>query len=156
MSLVAWAAAFFLAIYFSARVAQMIPPAWGGEGVRLVLAFAGIFIVSLVAAGILQWGVARLVSGTGLSGTDRFLGFVFGGARGVLICVLVLMALREVSVSASWWEASILKDDLLALEDEVRDLLGRARDLTREVPAVGPDGLDMPDVSLPVSGKHLY
>jgi membrane protein required for colicin V production len=135
LSLASWAAAFVIAIYFSTEVAMQMPASWGSQSIRLIIAFALLFIATLIIAGILQWLIARLLSSTGLSGTDRLLGFLFGSARGLLICVVVLMGLREVAADRPWWQASRLSEELLAFEDEVRDLLGRARDIVREVPA---------------------
>jgi len=132
LSLAAWAAAFVIAIYFAPLVAEQLPATWGGEPVRLVMAFAALFIGTLVGAAILQWLVARLVASTGLSSSDRLLGFLFGSARGLLICVVLLMGLREVAADRSWWQASVLQAELLAFEDEVREMLGRARDIVRE------------------------
>ena len=51
-----------------------------------------------------------------------------------LILVVMLMLLREIGEDTSWWRASILQGELLAFEDEVRELLGRAREMAREVP----------------------
>jgi membrane protein required for colicin V production len=134
LSLVSWAAAFVVAIYFSPLIAQQLPPSWGAESVRLIIGFAVLFIATLILAAMLQWLIAQLVSSTGLSGTDRFLGLLFGSARGLLICVVLLMGLREIAAERSWWQASMLQAELLTFEDEVRDLLGRARDMVREVP----------------------
>lgn len=134
LSLVAWMLAFALAILFSERLAAAMPPNWGAESVRLVIAFAALFILVLIAAAILQWVIGQLVSSTGLSGTDRMLGFLFGAARGLLICVVMLMGLREIAADTEWWAASVARDELLAFEDEIRDLFGRAKDLVREVP----------------------
>ena len=89
LSLVSWAAAFVVAIYFSGEVSQQIPSQWGSDSIRLIMAFAGLFIATLIVAAILQWVIAQLVSTTGLSGTDRFLGFLFGSARGLLVCVVL-------------------------------------------------------------------
>ncbi len=135
LSLVSWGAAFVLAIYFSPYVAEQLPAGWGSSSVRLIIGFALLFIATLILAAILQWLVSQLISSTGLSGTDRFLGFLFGSARGLLICVVLLMGLREIASERSWWQASVLQKELLAFEDEVRDLLGRARDMVRDVPS---------------------
>jgi membrane protein required for colicin V production len=132
LSLVAWAAAFVIAIYFSPVAATELPEQWGSDSLRLAIAFAGLFIATLVVAAILQWLVVQLISSTGLSGTDRFLGFLFGSARGLLVCVVILMGLREVAADRNWWQASVLQSELLAFEDEVRDLLSRARDMALE------------------------
>ena len=137
LSLVSWAAAFVIAIYFSSILAEQIPAAWGSQSLRLIMAFAGLFIGTLILAAIAQWLIAQLITSTGLSGTDRLLGLLFGSARGLLICVVVLMGLREVAAERSWWQASMLQEELLAFEDEVRELLGRAREMVREAPAAG-------------------
>ena len=135
LSLVAWVLAFVFAIYFSPYVAANLPIDWGSDSVRLIIGFAVLFIATLILASVVQWLVAQLIASTGLTGTDRFLGFLFGSARGLLICVVVLMGLREIAGDAGWWRASVLQGELLAFEDEVRDLLGRARDMVSEVPS---------------------
>ncbi len=141
LSLAAWVLAFVVAIYFSQQFAGYIPRDWGGGQVRLVIGFAVLFIATLIAASLLQWFLGRLIASTGLSGTDRFLGFLFGSARGLLVCVVLLMGLREIAHETSWWRASNLQGELLAFEDEVRGLLGRARTMAQDV--------TMPDKLLP-------
>jgi membrane protein required for colicin V production len=133
LSLASWVVAFILAIYFAPPLAAQFSAEWGAESVRLVIAFAAIFVVALIAGALLQWLIAKVVASTGLSGTDRFLGFLFGSARGLLVCIVVLMGLREVAADASWWQESVLRGELLAFEDDVRELLGRARDAVRDV-----------------------
>ena len=129
LSLVAWIAAFVVAVLFGATVAAELPGGWGGETLRYLIAFVGLFVVTLIVAAILQWFVAQLVTSTGLSGTDRVLGFVFGGARGLLVAMLLLLALREIAGDAPWWRDAQLPPHLLAFEDELRELLGRAREI---------------------------
>ncbi len=137
LSLASWVVAFVVAIYFSSAVSQQLPASWGAESLRLVIAFAVLFIVALIAAALLQWLVSQLVNSTGLTGTDRFLGFLFGSARGLLVTIVVLIGLREIAGETSWWQQARLPVELLAFEDEVRDLLGQARDIVSEVPTGG-------------------
>ncbi|MDZ7809700.1 MAG: CvpA family protein [Arhodomonas sp.] len=48
-----------------------------------------------------------LVTGTGLTGTDRALGMLFGAARGGLIIVAVVVVAASTAVpSESWWRSS--------------------------------------------------
>ena len=133
LSLVGWVAAFLIALYFSAQVVQYVPDTWGPPTLRLAIAFLAVFVAVLVVSSILQWLMATLVETTGLSGTDRLLGLLFGGARGILIALLVLMGLRGVAAETTWWQASQWQPQLLALEDEVRDWLGRARQIVDDV-----------------------
>jgi len=141
LSLASWIGAFVLAIYFSTAVAVLLPPSWGAESVRVVIAFGLLFISTLILASVLQWLIGKLITSTGLSGTDRVLGLVFGSARGLLICVVLLLGLREVAAERAWWQASVLQVELLAFEDEVRDLMGRAREFIREVPGGIPSAV---------------
>ncbi len=137
LSLAAWVLAFVVAMYFSPYVALNLPTTWGAESVRMVIAFATLFIATLILAGVAQWLIAKLVETTGLSGTDRFLGFLFGSARGLLVAIVMLMILREMASDAQWWQASMLQEQLLAFEGDVRDLLQRAKELARDVPTPG-------------------
>ncbi len=133
LSLVGWVAALILALYFSTYVLPYIPEQWGPPTLRLAMAFLAVFIVVLIASGLLQWLMATLVETTGLTGTDRVLGLLFGSARGILIALLVFMGLRTVAAETSWWPASQLQPHLLSMEDEVRDWLGRARQIVEDV-----------------------
>lgn len=142
LSLLSWVLAFVVALYFATQVAPLLPDSWGSQSIRNGIAFVGLFVVTLIAAGITQWLISLLITSTGLSGTDRLLGFLFGSARGIVIAVLLLMALREVAQDAPWWEASRLQGPLLSLEDELRDALGRARGLAEELPTPRFEGAD--------------
>jgi membrane protein required for colicin V production len=94
--------------------------------VRLVVAFAGIFFATLIVGGVFQWLIGTLVQSTGLSGTDRLLGFVFGAARGVLVCLVGLIAIRSFAQTADWWQASRLVPELLAFEHDLLELFGKS------------------------------
>ncbi len=124
LSLASWLAAFVLALYFAAPVAELLAHQLADESVRLVVAFIVIFLATLLAAAVLQRLAGTLVKSTGLSGTDRFLGFLFGGARGALACIVALIALRQFAEGGAWWQSSVLVPELLAFEQEVLDLVG--------------------------------
>lgn len=127
LSLVSWASAFVIALMFNATLLEYIPVGWGSVSVRSAIAFIALFIGALIAASILQWLVAQLVKTTGLTGTDRFLGFLFGSARGILVAIVVLIGVREIAAGAPWYQEAQLPPELLAFEGEVRALFGQAR-----------------------------
>ena len=61
----------------------------------------------LIAGGLINALVGMLVTKTGLSGTDRVLGMVFGAARGVLIVGIVVMIFRMLDLDRDeWWSRS--------------------------------------------------
>lgn len=56
--------------------------------VALVAAIGGIFIVTLIIVSIITVRVSDLILDSRIGALDRTLGFVFGAARGLLICVI--------------------------------------------------------------------
>jgi len=133
LSLASWFAAFILALYFAPAVADILQGSLSDESVRLVIGFASVFAATLVAGGIVQWLIRKLVETTGLSGTDRFLGFLFGSARGVLVCIIGLIALRPFAQDSTWWGDSAFTPELLTFEQDVLELMGKARNMVTTV-----------------------
>ena len=133
LSLASWIAAFMLALYLAPTAANGLKDVADDESVLLVMGFVLVFLATLIVGGIIQWLVRRLVESTGLTGTDRFLGFLFGSARGVLVCIIALIAMRPFADQSTWWDASAFKPELLAFEQDVLGLMGKARDLVVEV-----------------------
>lgn len=107
LSLAVWIVAVVLAMSFGAQVAGFFEGSIALPSLRIALGYALVFIATLVAGGIVVYLVGRMVKGTGLSGTDRMLGVVFGLARGALIVVVlvVLMGLTPFPRDA-WWQES--------------------------------------------------
>ena len=133
ISLVVWFAAVVLALYFSSAMGDALSGQIADESIRTVVGFFIIFLATLIVGGIVQVLVKQLISSTGLTGTDRFLGFLFGSARGVLICIVALIALQSFEIEAGWWEESRIIPELLAFEEDVLELMGKARDAVVEV-----------------------
>jgi membrane protein required for colicin V production len=128
LSLASWLAAFILALYFAPTVAVLLQDQVADGAVRLVVAFIVIFIGTLLAGALVQWLMGTLIRSTGLTGTDRFLGFLFGSARGAVVCIVAVMALRQFAEAGQWWQSSLLVPELLAFEHELLQLMGRAQD----------------------------
>lgn len=133
ISLLVWFAAVMLALYFSTAMGDVLSGQIADESIRTVVGFFIIFLATLILGGIVQVLVKQLISSTGLTGTDRFLGFIFGSARGVLICIVGLIALQSFELEAGWWTESRIIPELLAFEDDVLELMGKARDVVVEV-----------------------
>lgn len=126
LSLVGWVTAFIVAIYFSPALGAELPLDWGGETLRRGIAFLILLILVLIGAGLIRWFIAKLIDTTGLSGTDRFLGFLFGLARGALLVLVALILVEPIFVEAGWWREAMLPPEFLAFQDEVRELFGQA------------------------------
>lgn len=108
LSLAAWVAAFWVAFTFHQHLAALFVDHIAAPSIRLISAFALLFVVTLVLCAILNNLVAKLVEKSGLSGTDRMLGVLFGIARGmVVVTILVLLAGLTPLPADPWWKESI-------------------------------------------------
>ena len=109
LSLVAWVAAFYIAFRFHGQLAQHLS-SLEPESLRNGAAFLGVFFIVLVGFSLFNYVVAKLVDSTGLSGTDRLLGVIFGVARGVaIVLVLVVLAgLTPLPDSKPWQKSSLI------------------------------------------------
>lgn len=128
LSLAAWLLAFMVAMYLSPRLAENYAGAFGGFTVARVVLFVLLFAVTLIAASVVQWLLGKLLESTGLSGTDRFLGFLFGSLRGVVVCIVALIAVRGFAEEADWWQNSRLIPEFMAFEEDVLSIMGYAKD----------------------------
>ena len=108
-SLVVWAAAFIIAYQYGGDVAALMDDQISLPSARTAMGFTGLFIVVLLIGGLLNYLLGRLIESTGLSGTDRLLGGVFGTARGLALVVAVLLVAGFTPIPADpWWKDSQL------------------------------------------------
>ena len=113
-SLVVWAAAFVIAYQYGGDVAALMDDHISLPSARTAMGFTGLFIVVLLIGGLLNYLLGRLVESTGLSGTDRLLGGVFGAARGLALVVAVLLVAGFTPIPADpWWKDSQMVQRLM-------------------------------------------
>ena len=106
-SLLVWSAAFLIAYHFADDVAKLMEDAVTLPSARTALGFTGLFVAVLLVGGLINYLLGRLVETTGLSGTDRLLGGVFGAARGLVLIVAVLLVAGFTPIPADpWWKDS--------------------------------------------------
>ncbi|MBK9160495.1 MAG: CvpA family protein [Nitrosomonadales bacterium] len=105
LSLAGWPVAFLLSRLFAADVAPLVPAS--RETMRIMLAYAAVFVSALVVWGVLVWLLSKLVKAVGLGWLDGALGGLFGVARGALaILALVWLAgLTHIPEQPFWRDA---------------------------------------------------
>jgi membrane protein required for colicin V production len=108
-SLCLWGAAVWLGLHYNHPFSDYLVHAIPLESARLAVSFLIIFIGTLLLGGLLVFVVGKLIDTTGLGGTDRLAGLLFGVARGILIVsVLVLLAGVTPLPADPWWKQSKL------------------------------------------------
>ena len=109
LSLLAWAGAMWIAVSFTPQVSLLIENQITNESIRLVVAFLGLFIATLFVATLTNTILSQLVKKTGLSGTDRMVGLIFGLARGGVIVAVIVLVLGITEIPKEpWWQESYM------------------------------------------------
>jgi membrane protein required for colicin V production len=73
-------------------------------------------VAVLLVGGLANYLLGKLVASTGLSGTDRLLGGVFGAARGLVLIVAVLLVSGFTPLPADpWWKESATIERMMPL-----------------------------------------
>ena len=141
LSLAGWVAAFWVALAFSGKAAPMLEAYVTTPSTRLGIAFISIFIGVLLLSGIAIRLVGLLVEKTGMSGTDRTLGIVFGVLRGIVVVgLLVLLGGLTPLPRDPWWRESMLLPHFERIANEIRAFLPpNLREQFRFDPEPGPE-----------------
>lgn len=122
LSLLTWLAAVFVAWSFADVLALRLQAYIATPSVRAIVAAVLLFIATLMVGALINRIIYGLVQATGLSGTDRILGMVFGGLRGCLLVVVLvgLMTLAPLQQDSAW-QNSVLLPHFLMLADWSRE-----------------------------------
>jgi membrane protein required for colicin V production len=124
LSLASWIAAFLVARMFSANLSTLLVGQIETNSLRWIVAFVILFAGTLVVCALLNYLLSEVVRMTGLSGTDRVFGMVFGLARGLLILVAIVFLAQFTPVAQDqWWQDSLLIPHLETVADWARKTL---------------------------------
>jgi membrane protein required for colicin V production len=89
-----WFLALWSGGHFSNYGAEYLKPWINQPELRLLASFAVIMVMVLIVGGLLSSLLAFLISRSGLSGTDRLLGMVFGFGRAIFIISLLIVVAK--------------------------------------------------------------
>ena len=114
MSLAGWVAAYVIANLFVDELASLLGDWIVNITGRYVVAYAMLFVGTLVIAGILAKLAKQVVKVSGLTVLDRLLGTVFGFARGVILVLVFAYIVRQLlpPKDLQWLHESVLMPHL--------------------------------------------
>ena len=108
-SLLTWVVAIFVGLAFSREFSGYLQSIISYPSARIAAAFAILFIATLILGGIVGFLLGELVKKTGLTGSDRFAGMIFGIGRGMLVVALLVMLAGLTPLPEDpWWRESKL------------------------------------------------
>jgi membrane protein required for colicin V production len=146
VGLAAAIAGLLLGIWFFGTVAYYLLPYVSSKAIAGFIGFWVVFILSLIAGGLLGKLLALLFKWAGLTWMDRLLGGVFGLVRGLILCIAIVLVLiafapkpppRSV-VGSRWAPYLVGAANVLAgiapreLKDAFVDSYEKVRELWRE------------------------
>ena len=112
-SLAGWVVAFMVANSFAAGFAPMLPSSIAGESLRMLLAFAALFLSALLAMALMTMMISALTRTVGLGFADRFFGSLFGFMRGLLVVLLIVLAAGLTAMPQEpFWQKALLSKPL--------------------------------------------
>ncbi len=108
-SVAVWVLAIWVAFRYSGIAAGWLEAWVDLPSARAIIGFVGLLVITLMIGGLAGWLLGRLVDSTGLGGTDRMIGMLFGILRGlVMVVVIVLVARFTPFPEDPWWKESRL------------------------------------------------
>jgi membrane protein required for colicin V production len=139
IALVTWILALFIAWHFSDLVAPHLGGLLAGNPVATWAARVIIAVLLLLLGTGIGITLAHFVRLSIFSGMDRFLGFVFGLFRGlVMLGVFVILAQVLRLDGERWWRQSVLMPYGESIANGLRVVIGDER--TRHVGGIGSRG----------------
>jgi membrane protein required for colicin V production len=109
IALAAWIVALLVGWHYGGRLEPYLGGLLASPHVRPWAARAILIVGVLLAGAAIAAIVTHLVRLSLFSGTDRFLGFLFGVARGVVILGVLVLACQTLRLDGErWWQRSTL------------------------------------------------
>lgn len=108
-ALIIWGLAIWVGLTFGRDFSVFLENMIDMPSARIAAGFAILFFMTLLLGSIVSYLLGAIITKTGLTGTDRFLGMIFGIGRGILVvAILVVLAGLTPLPEEPWWRESEL------------------------------------------------
>ncbi len=119
-----WGVATWVGLHFSRSLSELIESLIRSPSARIIVAFIILFLITLVLGALVSYLLGELVKKTGLTGSDRFAGMIFGITRGLIVVSLVVMLAGLTPLPEdTWWKESVLIPPFQSLAVWLRDFI---------------------------------
>ena len=107
LAIAGWIAALYVAKTYASQLVPLLPQDIPTESLKVLAAFVILLLGVLLIVSLLSIALSSLIKKIGLNWLNRFVGAMFGFARGLLVvCVLVFLAgLTSLPKDARWTNA---------------------------------------------------
>ncbi len=106
-SLLAWVLALGISIKLSPAFTPLLESSVSTPVLRSILAFVGLFVISLVLLTGIGFLIVKLLGRTGLTAADRMLGLFFGiGLGAIVVEVIIFLGGFTALPQEPWWDDS--------------------------------------------------
>lgn len=113
LSLVGWIVAYMAAKIFAKDFVTVLPLSITDESLRMVISFSAIFLSVLIVMSMVTLLASALIRTVGLGSVDRFLGALFGFARGLLVVLLLVLSAGLTTLPQEpFWQKALLSKSL--------------------------------------------
>ena len=130
ISIAALLVAIWASLYFGPAIGTVSDEWLSSEELQAWIGRIIVFGVVLAVGGLLGWGISKIIRLSALSGVDRFMGSLFGAARGTLLVAVALIGAQFAGFdNDDWWLQSRLIPHLEVVADWIK--------------VMAPEGLDM-------------
>lgn len=103
-ALAGWIAAYVVAQLFHAPLQAELAAAITTPSLRLIVAWGGLFVATLLLASLAGYMVRSLMESAGAGGVDRLLGGVFGLVRGLIVVLAAFILMAPLASRDPWWQ----------------------------------------------------
>ena len=110
LSLLVWLLSALIASMFHDQVEVLLINIIEDQPLRALIAWVSIFLLCLFLGATFNYFFGKFVEASGLTGTDRLLGIIFGIVRALIITMVFLTVIPKIFPAAhtEWWIESTL------------------------------------------------
>ncbi len=126
LAIASWAAAAVAGYYLYPFLLPYVRPYLSKEALAIAASIAAIFVVALILVSVITLRISDAILESKVGALDRSLGFLFGAARGVLLCIIAFAFfdwLVPAQTQPEWVKSARMRPFLLASEEHLLAML---------------------------------